>query len=345
MSVLVEVTRGFRVESWHMGAIAVVDTDGNMVSSIGDVESPVFPRSAIKGLQALPLIESGAADAFDLSTQALSISCASHNGEEIHVDTVKSMLSACGLTEDALECGAQSPKFEYDQAILHRNGVQPTAAHNNCSGKHAGFLCFAQKAGFDPQGYVKAGHPVQREIRSVLAQMTGVALDGDAWMDLCGTDGCSIPTYAIPLQNLAHAFARFGTGTDLSPTRADAAKRLRHAVAKAPYMVAGHDRFCSDVMGIFAERAFVKTGAEGVFCATLPDQGLGVAVKCWDGASRASEVLMAAVLDAFLPMSEGEAVAMGKWRSNKLINWNGLHVGDVKLVDGALSHLMQKKTV
>lgn len=344
MAVLVEVTRGKRVESWHMGAIAVVDAQGNLVSSIGDIESPVFPRSAIKGLQALPFVESGAVDAYGLSTEAVSIACASHNGEESHVQTVHKMLAACNLTLDAMECGAHSPKYEVDQAILHRAGVDPTAAHNNCSGKHAGFLCFSQKAGFDHHGYVKAEHPVQREIRAVVESMTGFAMDDQAAHDLCGIDGCSIPTYAVPLKNLAHAFARFGTGTDLAPERAKAAARIRQAVAKAPYMVAGHDRFCTGVMEIFGERAFVKVGAEGVFCATLPEQGLGIALKCWDGAFRAAEVMMAAVIDAFLPMSEGEAVALDPWRKTKMSNWNGIHYGDVQLADGVLSHLIQKKT-
>ena len=344
MAVLVEVTRGKRVESWHMGAIAVVDSTGSLVSSIGDIESPVFPRSAVKGLQALPFVESGAVDAYGLSSEEVSIACASHNGEQTHVQTVQKMLAACDLNLDAMECGAHSPKFEVDQAILHRAGLEPNAAHNNCSGKHAGFLCFAQKAGLDHHGYVKAEHPVQREIRAVIESMTGFHMDDQTAHDLCGIDGCSIPTYAMPLKNLAHAFARFGTGQDLAPERAKAATRIRQAVAKAPYMVAGHDRFCTGVMEIFGERAFVKFGAEGVFCATLPEQGLGIALKCWDGAPRAAEVMMAAVIDAFLPMSEGEAVALDPWRKTKMSNWNGIHYGDVKLADGVLSHLIQKKT-
>ena len=344
MAVLVEVTRGERVESWHAGAIAIVESTGKVVSSIGDIESPIFPRSAIKALQALPLVESGAADTYDLSSKALSIACASHNGEAAHVTVVKEMLAACHLTEDALECGAQSPKYEVDQAILHRAGKEPTPAHNNCSGKHAGFLCFSQKAGFGHRGYVKAHHPVQREVRNVVASMADFSLEGERGEVLCGIDGCSIPTYAMPLKHLALAFARFGTGQDLPAARARAAERLRQAVAQDPYMVAGHDRFCTDVMDIFGARAFVKTGAEGVFCASLPQQGLGVALKCWDGATRASEVMMAAILDAFLPMSEGEAVALDTWRKNKLINRNAIHVGNVQLVEGVLAHLIQKKS-
>ena len=344
MVVMVEVTRGHRVESWHMGAIAVVDSKGSLVSSAGDISSPVFPRSAIKGLQALPLIESGAADAYHLSDEALSIACASHNGEKVHAEMAHAMIHACGLEDDALECGAHAPKFPADFAELYCAGHAPTALHNNCSGKHAGFLCFAQKAGFDHHGYVKLDHPVQREVRAVLEEMTGLSLSGPDQVDLCGTDGCSIPTYAMPLKNIAHAFARFGTGEGLAPERAKAARRLREAVATAPYMVAGHDRFCTAIMEIFGTRAFVKVGAEGVYCASLPEQGYGIALKCWDGAFRAAEVMMATILDAYLPMSEAESAALAPWRAPKLINWNGIHVGTIQPVDGLLAHLMQKKT-
>lgn len=342
MAALVEVTRGNWVESWHDGAIAIVDSSGKIVRQIGDVERPVFPRSAIKGLQALPLIESGAADAYALSQDELSIACASHNGEDAHAQTSQRMLHACGLDSHALECGAQSPKYERDQAKLHIAGCEPTALHNNCSGKHAGFLCFSQQAGFDHHGYVKPEHAVQREIRAVLEDMTGIASLGEGSMDLCGTDGCSIPTYALPLTHWAYAFAKFATGQGLAPERAKAAKRLRQAVAKAPYMVAGHDRFCTGIMEIFAERAFVKVGAEGVFCAALPELGFGVALKCWDGSFRAAEMMMAGILQALLPMNDQEKAAFEAYRLIHMKNWNGIHVGDIRLAEGVLERLQGK---
>lgn len=330
MAALVEVTRGNWVESWHEGAIAISDPNGHLLKSIGDVDRPIYPRSAIKALQALPLIESGAADDYNLSSEALSIACASHNGEKIHADTASAMLTACGLGADALECGAQSPNFEKDQALLHKADREPTALHNNCSGKHAGFLCFAQKAGFDHHGYVHVDHPVQREIRAVLADMTEAHFGPDHNIDQCGIDGCSIPTYAIPLRNLAHAFAKFGAGLGMEPLRADAARRLRAAVAEAPYMVAGHDRYCTNVMELLGERAFIKVGAEGVYCASLPELGLGIALKCWDGAFRGAEIMMGAIIDALLPMSEAEHEAFGQFRKFELKNRNGIHVGDVR---------------
>lgn len=339
MAALVEVTRGNWVESWHDGAIAIVDSNGAIVSQIGDIERSVFPRSAIKGLQALPLIESGAADAYSLPEEALSIACASHNGEEVHAKTSAAMLKACGLDNDALECGAQSPNFEVDQAHLIRAGQEPSALHNNCSGKHAGFLCFAEKAGFDHHGYVKPEHEVQREIRAVLEDLAEAKNLGEGAMNLCGTDGCSIPTYALPLKNWALAFAKFASGKGMQPERAKASERLRKAVAKAPYMVAGHDRYCTGIMEIFAERAFVKVGAEGVFCAALPELGFGVALKCWDGSFRAAEMMMTGVLQALLPMSEEEEQALADYQVVQMKNWNGIHVGDIRLADGVVQQL------
>ncbi|PCH82537.1 MAG: asparaginase [Hyphomicrobiales bacterium] len=332
--VLVEVTRGNTVESVHHGAIAVVDANGKTVVEIGDIDVPVFPRSAIKGLQAIPLVESGAVDKFNLPLEALAIACASHNGEQRHVDTAAAMLSAAGLNEDAYECGVHWPKRVEDHAHLHAAGG-PGQLHNNCSGKHAGFLCASVALGLDTHGYVEESHPLQREVKAVLEAMSGVVHE----QDVCGRDGCSIPTYAIPLRNAALAFARFGTGVGLDKSRATAAKRIRKAVAAAPFMVAGTGRFCTSVMDLFGERAFVKVGAEGVFCASLPELGLGVALKCSDGGVRAAEVLMAAVLAAKLSSTEAEEASLTPHLLQKLENWRGFHVGDVRLSDGVMYQL------
>ena len=190
---------------------------------------------------------------------------------------------------------------------LVRAGIEPSQLHNNCSGKHAGFICLACHRGLDPKGYVLPDHPAQREITATLEAMTGVSLGPE----VRGVDGCSIPTYAIPIDRLALAFARFITGEGLSPERAAAARRLSAACMAEPFMVAGTDRFCTDVMAALPARVFVKTGAEGVFCAALPELGLGVALKCDDGGTRASETMMAAVIDALVPMSAAERDALG----------------------------------
>ncbi|CAH1656515.1 Asparaginase [Hyphomicrobiales bacterium] len=321
--VLVEVSRGAVVESRHRGAVAVVDAGGGLVLAIGDVERPVFPRSAVKALQALPLIESGAADRFGLSGAELALACSSHSGEELHAETAAAMLAKAGRQPACLECGIQHPMGVAAARALAWHHQKPSVLHNNCSGKHAGFVCVATAMGVDVAGYVGAEHPVQREVRAALETMTG-APHVDS---LRGTDGCSIPTYAVPLQSLALAFARLGTGVGLSPQRAAAAARLRKAVAENPFMLAGSGRFDTRITEIFRERVFLKTGAEGVYCGSLPEVGLGFAVKCDDGATRAAEVATAALIARFLVLGDADRAALRPFVAPGLTNWNGIAVG------------------
>ncbi|MFZ2078498.1 MAG: asparaginase [Xanthobacteraceae bacterium] len=324
--VLVEVTRGPLVESRHRGAVAVSDAEGRSVFALGDVTAPVFPRSGVKALQALPLIEQGAADRFGLNDEELALACASHSGEAAHVAGVERMLTKAGLDPSDLRCGAHWPIAQAAAAAVARSGA-PSPLHNNCSGKHAGFLCVARALGADPADYWRPEHPVQRLVRSVLEDFTGATL-GEA---CCAIDGCSVPTWAVPLHNLAQALATFGAGRGISAERARAAARLRHACAKAPWYVAGTGRFCSDIMQLFGERVFVKTGAEGVYCAALPRQGLGVAVKCDDGASRAAQAIMTALIARFLPLTASERVAFSRFLEPTLRNWNGFEVGQIRI--------------
>jgi L-asparaginase II len=332
--ILVDVMRGNSTESTHRGAIAVVDADGAVLASLGDIERPIFPRSAVKVLQALPLVASGAADLLGLTNEELAIACASHGGEEIHAQTAARVLARAGLDADALECGAHWPYFEGAARALAVRGEEPSALHNNCSGKHAGFLCLAcamHGNGLDlrryAKGYVAAEHPVMREVTAALQAATGFDLSSTAR----GTDGCSIPTYAIPLRHLALAFARVATGIGLSREHAEAAQRLRAAVASAPYLVAGSGRFDTRVMERLGARVFCKVGAEAVFCAALPDRGLGVAIKIDDGnTARAAEVVMAAAIEALVSLDDTDSVFMRGFSEPKLQNWKGIQVGALR---------------
>ena len=335
--VLVEVTRGPLVESVHRGAIAIVDAKGTVRAAIGDVGQRVFPRSAVKALQALPLVESGAADRYGFGTAELALACSSHNGEPRHVETAAAMLAKAGRGEADLECGVQIPASRAAAQALDRAGIAPGPLHNNCSGKHAGFICLACHRGLDPNGYVLPDHPAQQEITATLSEMTGVALGPE----VRGVDGCSIPAYAIPLDRLALAFARFITGEGLSPARAAAARRLSEACMAEPFMVAGTGRFCTDVMAALPGRVFVKTGAEGVFCAALPELGLGVALKCDDGGTRASETMMAAVIDALVPMGKSERERMAPRLSPPVLSRRGATVGAVRPVAGLVESLRE----
>ena len=325
--VLVEVLRGGQVESRHRGVVAVCDADGRLVLALGDVAQPVFPRSAVKGFQALPLIESGAADRYGLTDAEIALCCASHNGEPEHVDAARGILAKAGQGPECLECGAHWPSYDAAARKLAGAHGEPTALNNNCSGKHSGFICLACGGlDADPRGYVDAKHPVQQAVRAAMSEITGAAHD----VAIAGTDGCSIPTYAVPLKALALGFARFGTGHGVGPERAKAAARIRKAVASAPFMVAGTRRFDTGIMEALRERAFTKTGAEGVFCATLPELGLGIALKIDDGATRAAEVVMAALIARFLTLDEKEAAAVQPRLTPVLRNWNRIEVGALR---------------
>jgi L-asparaginase II len=328
--VLVEVARASLVESRHRGVVAVVDADGATVLDVGNAAVPVFPRSAVKALQALALVESGAADRYGFGDEELALACSSHGGEAGHVAVVSRMLAKAGLDASALSCGAHWPMNQAAAFSLARNGV-PSALHNNCSGKHAGFLCVACAQGIDHRGYWQPDHPVQQSVRHVLEDMTGSVLSEDRR----AIDGCSVPTWAIPLKNLAYAFAKFGSGHGLSRDRAAAAARLRAACAQKPWHVAGTGRFCTEIMQLFGARVFLKTGAEGMYCGALPGQGLGIAIKCDDGAGRAAEAIMAAVIARSLPLEAAERAALDRFVQPVLRNWNGFEVGALR-VTGAL---------
>ena len=324
--VLVEVTRGMQVESVHRGAVAVYDADGAQVLALGDIDRPVFPRSAVKAFQALVMMESGAPERFDMTDAEIALACASHGGEPRHVETAEKMLKKAGQTARCLECGAHWPMYDKAAYALARAGRDPSTLHNNCSGKHAGFVCAAVAIEEHIEGYSHASHPIQRAVTGALESMCDVKLDEG----LFGIDGCSIPTWAMPMKNIAKGFARFADGASFGAARAKAIHRIRQAVAAEPFMVAGTGRFDTRIMEVLRERAFTKTGAEGVFCAALPEVGLGIAIKIDDGATRAAEVAMASLIKRFLPLNDTERAAVDGAITVGLKNWNGKSVGELQ---------------
>jgi L-asparaginase II len=291
--VLVEILRGNTVESRHRGAIAVSDSAGKLVLSIGDVERPSFARSAVKPIQALPLLETGAADRFQLGPREIALACASHHGENAHTEAVGAWLERIGLSDRDLECGAHLP---YDMPTAHallRAGKSPCPLHSNCSGKHTGFLTTAAHKGEKMRGYIDYEHKVQHRVTNALSEMCVVDARGAPW----GVDGCGIPTIALPLAAIARGMARMADTSGLPPERAAAAQRIGEAMAGEPLMVDGTGGFATEVMNAVGNEVRLKPGAEGFFCAILPKLGLGLALKIDDGAGRASEVATAAVLE------------------------------------------------
>ncbi|NQU56977.1 MAG: asparaginase [Rhodospirillales bacterium] len=328
--VLVEVTRGDGVESRHRGAIAIVNSTGHVIRSWGDIGAPVLPRSAIKSMQALALIETGAADHFDISDAELAIACASHSSEPEHLSVVEAWLARMNLSSADLECGSTGSIEETVNADLIRSQADLTRVHNNCSGKHAGFLATALHMGEPTEGYIKPDHPVQRRILGILEEMGDVDLSGAPR----GCDGCGIPVIAMPLEAMARGFARMAAPKGLSTKRAAAAQRITAAIQAQPLMVAGRRLF--DTIVIEATRcgpqgpALVKTGAEGVYGAILPGLGIGVALKIDDGARRASEVAMAAVLGNLGIFDDAIRDVLEKQIEPLVVNAMGEPVGAVR---------------
>jgi L-asparaginase II len=319
--VIAEAARGGIVESRHTGAFCVVDEEGQVLRSAGDIEQPVFPRSAIKAFQCVPLIETGAADHFGFSAEELALACASHSGEAGHLRAARSMLGKAGNDETHYECGAHWPIAieAHHQAV--RDGGQALQIHNNCSGKHAAMLALARQLGADPKDYVKIDHPVQRAIAGAIARYCDVRVEELDW----GIDGCSVPTWAFPLRNMALGFARL-TGTE-------AGRRIIEAVRAHPFMVAGAGKFDTRLMQA-VPRAFVKTGAEGVYCGCVAHARLGIALKCDDGAGRAAEVAMASVLASLDVWTAEEKAKLREFTRHELSNWRKINVGEVRAVVG-----------
>lgn len=330
LPVAVEVWRGERVESRHRASLAVVDRDGRCVLAVGEPETPVYPRSAIKPLQAIPLVESGAADAFGLEEADLALACASHGGEPAHLRRVSAWLARLGLDEPALACGPHPPSHAPSAELLTARGERPSRLHNNCSGKHAGMLTLARHLGAPEAGYEQPEHPVQRAVRAVLDALT----DGGP-LDPPAIDGCGVPTWAVPLRALALSFARFGTPDALPPARAEACRRIALAMLREPLMVAGSGRLCTALLEL-GGGVIAKTGAEGVYAAALPGSGLGLALKVEDGAARAAEVALLAALTRLGWLTGPVLRDLARFARPTLRNHAGTEVGSIRPAPGWL---------
>lgn len=324
--VLVEVLRGNWVENRHRGAYAIIDADGRIIASAGDIERAIFPRSAIKSMQALPVFTQHAADQFHHTAEELALACASHHGEDEHVARVTGLLHRLGLSIDDLECGAHMPTNPAARDALRAAGKAPSAVHNNCSGKHSSMLSVALALGVPTAGYVEPGHAAQRAVRVAIEAVIGEPLSEDR----CGTDGCSIPTFAAPIRAFAKGFARMATGRGIAPDYAAAARRLFDAATSHPHLVAGTDHIDTLVMRAFGGRVMQKGGAEGVQCGAIRDKGWGYAVKCDDGNMSASQAMMAALLLKHAEPDAAQRQVLERFTRQPIRNVRGRDVGELR---------------
>ncbi|WP_299505894.1 asparaginase [Cypionkella sp.] len=325
---MVELWRGGLLESTHRGHAVICDEAGQIVESWGDPSRVIFPRSSCKMLQALPLLESGAAEAAGLTDAHIALSCASHQGSALHVNMASRWLADLGLGEPDLRCGSHEPydRAERDRLILAHDA--PCQLHNNCSGKHSGFLTATRHLKAGPE-YVELDHPLQKAIKAATEDVTDENSAG------YGIDGCSAPNFAMSVTGLAKAMANFASANETGSVRDRAMHRLTRSMAAHPELVAGEGRACTELMRAMGGRVSIKTGAEAVFVAIIPEKKLGIALKIEDGNTRASEVALVAilarlgVLDAAHPMAQKRLPA-------PQVNCRGLTVGELRLSAGFL---------
>ena len=281
---LVDVYRGGKIESSHYGHIAVVDSTNKLLASVGNPQRRTYARSAVKPIQAIPVIETGAADHFKLSMSDLALCCASHNGEDQHTESVLAILEKAGLKEEVLQCGTHIPKSQEAYKKMINEARELSERYNNCSGKHSGMLITAQHMKESLEDYYSPNHPVQQRIIQVMSDVAEYPKEN---IDI-GIDGCGVPVFELPLERFAFAFAKMATPGLFEEARANVVERITTAMTTHPEMVAGTDRFCTDFMRIGGGRFIGKSGAEGVYCIGDKKTGVGIAIKIEDGNGRAA---------------------------------------------------------
>jgi len=320
---IVVTTRGDHTENLHYGSFAVVDREGRLLAGHGDVDFPVFTRSALKPLQAVPLVSHPRFDELALTPAEIALLCASHNGESRHVDTARSLLARAALSEAALQCGIHAPYW-----YAHNDGRPPADArwsslHHNCSGKHAGMLLLAWLSGAATSNYLDPNHPVQVAIARAVAHACGVA---EVSAMPCGTDGCSAPNYALPLAALARG-AAWLTRAEPDAVYGAAPQRIFAAMAAHPEMVSGEGRHDLDLALAGAGDWIAKVGAEAVQIVACRSRGLAVAVKIADGSPRALTVATCAVLDRLGLLDEPRRARLSRWAEVPIRSIRGVEVG------------------
>lgn len=324
----VRVLRGESVESIHRGHLVAARPDGSVVATLGDPGFPTYLRSAAKPLQALPVVESGAAQRFGIEARELALMCGSVSGQDFHVEAVRSVLAKCGWDESLLECGVHRPSHRPTARRLLEAGEPFLAVHNNCAGKHAAMLVLCAHYGWEPRGYIRADHPVQRLMIRVVAEMCAVKQEEVG----VGTDGCGVPVFRVPLRHLARAYARLATpaGDPALPTdRVRALERLMQACLGHPEMVAGDERVCTETMRAGGRKFLAKTGAEGSYGIALAERGLGVAFKIEDGAARAIDPIVVEVLTQAQVLTEQAIRGLARYHRPVVRNHRKEIVGEL----------------
>lgn len=325
---LVAVERGGMVGSLHRGTLVASTPDGEVLFSLGDPHQTAFLRSSAKPFQAMPALLTGGFDRFGITERELAVLCASHSGEPCHVEAVSSVLEKIGLGEEHLLCGVHPPLHEESAIRRWRDGLEPTAACNNCSGAHVSMLVACVAAGWPVDTYDRPEHPLQRMTLDVLGAFADVAPERIPY----AVDNCTVPTFRLPMDRSAQAFGRLATGDGVSSALAGAARRVVSAMTTFPEMVAGEDRFDTDLMRGADGLIVCKGGAEGFVGIGLLERRAGVAIKISDGNARAIPPSAMVAIDALQPLGEAATSALAAYREEALHDRRGHRVGRVAAV-------------
>jgi L-asparaginase II len=327
MSVVAKVYRGDLVDLTHIGHVAVADYTGKLLYHYGNPDRVTFARSSAKPIQAIPVVESGATDAYGLTDREIALLCASHSGESFHVDAVRSILKKADLTDKYLQCGTHYPFADYAAQELRNKGLKPETVHCNCSGKHSGMLITAKYLNEDLDTYYKPEHPVQQRIMKTIAEIC----EYDEEKIITATDGCGVPVHAMPLYKFAQGFARLSKPEVLGEERGRVVKRLTNAMTAYPDMVGGTDRFCTDLMKVCGDRLFAKSGAAAYYAIGLKDKGIGMSFKVEDAAKGIVFAMVLGVLSQLNIITPMEFKQLEKYYIMQDKNHKGELVGHTKI--------------
>lgn len=333
-NILVQVTRGSIVESWHRGHIAIVDASGSLKYSFGDPNTVTFIRSAAKPIQVLPLVESGAARHFGFTEQEIAIMCGSHSGEPHHIKTVLGIFEKIRLPVTALQCGVHTPFHKPSAKALAEAGKKPTELHNNCSGKHAAMLAMCVFKGWPHNNYLDISHPVQQLNLQTISELSGVKSEKIH----VGVDGCSAPVFGMPLSAMARTFARFVNPLGLSDYRQGSCRYVTNAMLQHPDMVAGTGRICTELMENTPRTILAKAGAEAVYCMGLVKEGLGIALKIEDGSNRPLSPVVIEVLKQLGLLNTEALNHLAKMHKPAVTNLRKKIVGEIRPAFTLLKH-------
>ncbi|MBC7425302.1 MAG: asparaginase [Bacteroidia bacterium] len=328
--ILVNSFRGSVLESYHRGVVCVVDSDNNIIYSEGDVTQVCFPRSAMKMFQQIPLLTSGAFEELGITEEEVAIFCGSHNGETIHRAVAEKVLHRAGLTQDALCCGPQAPTLKEDVAEMYRAGGVPQRIHNNCSGKHAGFLLYCHYKGYSIDDYFSPEHPMQKEIKTVCSQFYEYP---ESSMETA-IDGCTTPIYSIPVFNQAVGYKNLVHPVNFDESTQKACDIIVRSVAKYPYLLAGKKRYCTDLMQVAGDRLIGKTGADGVYCIGLRNKAIGICIKIDDGRMGPQYIVAEKLLENSGIINQDEVGTLAQYSCETQRNWGGVAIGTLEVDKG-----------